>query len=213
MCRKIADKTQHIVVSVDYRLAPEHPYPAGLTDAYCTAEHLWGLLEKHTIKTTRHLTIAGDSGGGAMAATITQIATEQKAFSINRQVLIYPSLDYTMSQPSLEENGHGYLLTRETVTWYFDHYFKHQENREHASPLWLPIDSNYPSTLLLTAEFCPLRDEGFAFVEKLKHAHVQCAHVHFEDMIHAFMNMEDLTPKACEKLYSSIADFVVKGTS
>ncbi|MFD2177237.1 alpha/beta hydrolase [Veronia pacifica] len=212
ICRKLAIHTQHIVVSLDYRLAPEYPYPAGLTDCYQVARGIWPLLEKHKVSAVKSLSVAGDSGGGALAASLSQRACNDENLNIDKQILIYPSLDYTMNQPSLIENGTGYLLQTETIAWYFNNYFQHHENREQVSPLWQEIDAgHFPKTLLFTAEFCPLRDEGKAFVDKLEQAGVNIEHHHFDNMIHAFLNMETLTAKACQHVYQQAASFLNDG--
>ncbi len=110
ICRKIAKATNHIVISVDYRLSPENPYPAGLNDAYKIVENIWALLEKNGVEPEKKLTIAGDSGGGALSASICHKAQYDDNIKIDNQILIYPSLDYTMREKSVKENSKGYLL-------------------------------------------------------------------------------------------------------
>jgi acetyl esterase/lipase len=208
ICRKLALKTKHILVSVDYRLAPECPYPAGVKDAYYVAKNVWSTLDARQIKYQRCLAIAGDSAGGALSATVSHISQYDAGLEIKRQALIYPSLDYTLGLDSVDENAAGYLLQKEKIIWYFDHYFQHGENRKSASPLHMECTSSLPQTLVVTAGFCPLRDEGLAYVKKLKAAGVPVDHMHLEDMIHAFMNMEDLVKAECESVYEKISDFL-----
>jgi acetyl esterase/lipase len=208
ICRKLAHAARHIVVSVDYRLAPECPYPAGVKDAYSVVKNLWPILRGRNLNFAEKLSVAGDSGGGALCATVCHLAQFDAGVTIQRQALIYPSLDYTMHWPSIDQNGQGYLLERHKIAWYFDHYFQNAENRQAASPLYMAFTKALPASLVITAEFCPLRDEGFAYVEKLRKADVETDHFHLEDMIHAFMNMEDLVKESCEAVYTRIGRFL-----
>lgn len=208
ICRKLANKTEQIVVSVDYRLAPEFPYPIGLTDVYWAAKNVFNLLGSLKLSFKKSLSLVGDSGGAALIAEVAQKAQYDYTLNIDKQVLIYPSLDYTMTFPSIKENGNGYLLHKEKIAWYFDHYFSRGEDRYQASPLYRTVNKNLAACLLFTTEFCPLRDEGYAYVTKLESAQVKVKHVHFEDLIHTFVNLEDLVPESCEKLYADIAHFL-----
>ncbi len=208
ICRKIALSSQHIVVSPDYRLAPECPYPAGVHDAYNVAKRIWTTLDGRGLKYQRRLAIAGDSGGGALCATVAHKAQHDAGIDIRRQALIYPSLDYTINSASIEENGTGYLLEKKKIIWFFDNYFQDGENRKTASPLYMDFTNNLPETLMITAEFCPLRDEGFAYIEKMKSATIQVEHFYFDDMIHAFINMENLVQEECAAVYRKIGEFL-----
>ncbi len=208
ICRKLAAVSGQLVVSVEYRLAPEHPYPQGLTDCLAVTRHIWPALERQQRRVRRRLFLVGDSGGGAYVASISAQVQQEPRLNIDGQVLIYPSLDYTLKQPSVMENGRGYLLERSRIEWYFDHYFQQGEDRRAASPLYMPATSGLPPTLMITAGFCPLRDEGIAYLEKLRAAGVPCQHRHFPDMIHAYLNLEDLVPKACADTYQTIARFM-----
>lgn len=208
ICRKLAAASGQLVVSVEYRLSPEHPWPQGLNDCLEVTRHIWPVLERQQRRVRRRLFLAGDSGGGAYAASISAQAQQDPQLNIDGQILIYPSLDYTLSQPSVTENGRGYLLERPRIEWYFDHYFQHGEDRRAASPLYLPITAGLPPTLMITAGFCPLRDEGLAYLEKLRAAGVPCQHRHYPDMIHAYLNLEDLVPEACADTYQTIARFM-----
>ena len=129
--------------------------------------HLFKLLYRG-LHYQRRLSIAGDSGGGALCATVSHMSQYDPEANIRRQALIYPSLDYTLNSNSIEENGKGYFLQKENIIWYFDNYFQKGENRKSASPLHMEFTKQLPETLVITAEFCPLRDEGIAYVEKVK---------------------------------------------
>lgn len=212
ICRRMADACGRTLVSVEYRLAPENPYPAGLNDLLAVVKGLGAALDGNNIRHDNRWILMGDSGGGALCASASRLLQHRprdvSAGSIAAQVLIYPSLDYTMLQPSIEENGSGYLLEREKILWYFDHYFQRSENPRLASPLHGEFTGGLPPSLVVSAEFCPLRDEAFAYTEKLEQACVAVESLHFDNMIHAFMNLENLVPGACEKLYRHIGEYV-----
>lgn len=208
ICRKLALASGHLVVSVEYRLAPECPYPSGLDDCMNVVRNIWATLEDKACRVQRRLAVAGDSGGGALTATLSALLQHEAHNPIERQILIYPNLDYTLSQPSIERLAEGYLLEKSRIHWYYDQYFQRDEDRAAASPMFMPVTSNLPRTMIVTAGFCPLQDEAVAYLKKLDQADVPHAHLHFPDMLHAFLNMEDLVPDACEQVYQSIAEFL-----
>lgn len=208
ICRKLANKTQHIVVSVEYRLAPECRYPAGINDVYTVVQKIHNTLESVNIQHLPSLSLVGDSGGGAIVASITAKAQFDEHVNIDKQVLLYPSVDYTMNSTSMEQNAEGYLLQKGKIAWYFDHYFNENDDRVKASPLYGEFTKDLPATLVFTVEFCPLRDEGMKYVNNVLDAGVRAEHIHFDDMIHTFINMEDLVPEECEEVYRSIANFL-----
>lgn len=208
IARRLTQASSRITLSVEYRRSPDCPYPSGLEDVTQAAKGTFALLENLGIGHEKRLAIAGDSGGGALTASLSHRA--DTGFSIEKQVLIYPSLDYTLSMPSVEELAKGYLLEREKILWYLDHYFQKKENRKAVSPLFMEVTRPFPETLVVTAGFCPLKDEGKAYAEKLKQAGVSAIHEEFGDMIHGFLNLENLVPEACERFYRLAGDFLQK---
>lgn len=210
ICRRLAKASGRLVVSVEYRLAPEHPYPAALEDCMAVLQQLGSLEIPFHVDRTR-IALAGDSGGGALAATLASDLSRNQEIKLDRLILIYPSLDYTLAHPSLEENGHGYLLEAEKVRWYFAHYFQHDEDRSAASPLYMPL-AGLPATLVITAGYCPLRDEGLAYIEQLRNTDVPHEHLHLPDMIHAYLNLHNLVPTACERTYEAMGQFLRAST-
>lgn len=210
ICRKLALATRHIVVAADYRLAPECPYPAGVNDAYTVVQNLWATLDGREVNYLPRLSIAGDSGGGALVASVSGKAQFDEKVTIEKQVMVYPSLDYTMNTESMDLNATGYLLQKGKIAWYFDNYFQNGEDRKEASPLHQAITDGLPKTLLFTAEFCPLMDEGKQYCEKAIAAGAQVEHIHFDDMIHTFLNMEDLVKEECDAVYQAISEFLNK---
>lgn len=206
MCRKIANTSQCVVISVDYRLAPEHPYPEGLNDCIAILKHYQELLTG--ISYSDALYIAGDSAGGAICTSIVMQNTQNHIAKIDGQLLIYPSVDYTMSSDSVKTNGTGFLLESDKVAWYFDNYFQHNEDKQALSPLNAPMSKDMPRSLVITAGCDPLRDEGLAYAGALTAAGVSVTHYSFDHMVHAFINIEDLVPEECAKLYQLMAEFI-----
>ena len=210
VARHLAMATGNIVVSVDYRLAPENPYPAGLSDAKAVIENVWSLLESQHIPYTRQLTLIGDSGGGAFSTTLAAYFSREQPGFIHRLVLIYPSLDYTLNWPSVQENGAGKLLDESKIRWYFQQYFRNEEDRKQTSPLYLPLSQDFPPTLVVSGGLDPLRDENFAFVARLQAEGIPVQHVHFPGMTHAYLMLEDKVPQEAKATYLAIGDFVKK---
>ncbi|WOX04252.1 alpha/beta hydrolase [Microbulbifer pacificus] len=207
ICRRIAEACKRRVISVEYRVAPENPYPAALNDLLSVVRHLGGALDRKGIPHNGRWILMGDSGGGALCASASRLLQHQP-HNIDAQVLIYPSLDYTMQTPSIEENGRGYLLEKEKIHWYFQNYFQNAENPLLVSPLHGEFTRKMPATLVVTAEFCALRDEGVEYVRKVRDGGANAEHLHFNDMIHAFLNLENLVPDACGQLYRHIAEYL-----
>ena len=208
VARHLAMATGNIVVSVDYRRAPENPYPAGLSDAKAVIENIWSLLDSQHIPYARQLTLIGDSGGGAFSATLAAYFSREQPGFIHRLVLIYPSLDYTLNWPSVQENGAGKLLDESKIRWYFQQYFRNGEDRKQTSPLYLPLNQDFPSTLVVSGGLDPLRDENFAFVARLQAEGIPVQHVHFPGMTHAYLMLEDKVPQEAKATYLAIGDFV-----
>lgn len=216
--KKMAEATGSVVVAPEYRLAPENLYPAGIDDAHTVLQYLEATLNQHGLSCGGECTVAGDSAGGAITATLIQDWLANKIntnIRITRQVLIYAGLDYTLSQPSMQENAVGYLLETTRVAWYYDHYFTRHDDRELASPFWTDLQAlafhtpfELPKTLHLTAGYCPLRDEDIGYHEQMLKAGFHSEWYHFDNMIHAFVNMEDLCKEECATLYQLMGDFM-----
>jgi len=208
IARRLARATGNTVVAVDYRRAPESPYPSGLNDAREVLLKVYDILDEHHIPWKPNLTLVGDSGGGAFSATIAEDLQTQRPGFISKLVLIYPSLDYTLSWPSVGENAKGKLLDQSKIAWYFDQYFQNDEDRYALSPLYRPVTSSFPPTLVFSGGLDPLRDEDFAFVARLKANGIETRHVHFPDVVHAFLMIEDLSPQQAKEVYHDISEFV-----
>jgi len=208
--RELAQRTQSIVITVDYRLSPEHPYPNGLDDCQFALHNYQDVLEGLFFNDT--LYIAGDSAGGAICTSLVKRNIEQPQVSISKQILIYPSVDYTLTAPSVSENGQGFLLEISKVQWYFDCYFaknaRDNEFLKQASPLYGPFHQRMPTTLIITAGCDPLRDEGARYAQALAQVGVEVSHHQFDQMIHAYMLLHELVTDECEQTYALIEDFI-----
>ena len=212
IARRLAATSGNTVVAVEYRRAPESPYPAGLDDAREALLKVHSLLDEHHVLRNGPLTLIGDSGGGAFSATLAgEFQTSHPGY-ISRLVLIYPSLDYTLSWSSVQENGKGKLLDESKIAWYFSQYFRHNEDRHALSPLYRPLGKGFPPTLIFSGGLDPLRDEDFAFVARLKSAGIPVKHVHFPGMVHAFLMLDNLASQQNSQVYYDTATFISSTT-
>jgi acetyl esterase len=196
-CRLLAKRSGCLVVSVDYRLAPEHPWPAALEDAYAAARWLSNNAEQFSGDGSR-LAVAGDSAGGNLSATVSILARERGMPEIDRQILLYPAVTYMEPMESRAENGTGYFLTAEDLVWFVDHYIENELDAY--NPLTFPMQardlSELPPAFVMTNGFDPLRDEGIAYADRLREAGVEVEHTNYESMIHGFLNMEGIVDRA-----------------
>jgi acetyl esterase len=208
--RALCARTGCLVVSVGYRLAPEHRYPAQVEDALAVARWLDPNIAEHGGDPSR-MVVAGDSAG----ATLSAVLGHQLHGLFGLQVLLYPMTDLTMSQPSIDENAEGYLLTRNACE-----HFRSQYLGEHADlkdPLASPLFADdtqlagAPPALVVTAELDPLRDEGEAYAVRLREAGVPVDLVRFDGMIHAFFAFGAMIPAAGDAL-ELVAAAVQKST-
>ena len=190
VCHRLASGVPAVVVNVDYRLAPEHRFPAGVED--CDAATRW--VSDHAADLgadPARLAVAGDSAGGNLAAVVARRSRDRGGPPIAFQLLIYPATDMTRSLASHTENGTGYLLETDTMTWFLDHYLGGADARQpDASPLFAEDLSGLPPALVVTAEFDPLRDEGEAYAERLAEAGVAVTSSRYDGMIHGFYGMD-----------------------
>lgn len=193
ICRRIALATNHIVISPEYRLAPENPYPAAERDAFAVAKRALPTLTALTIAYTNDVTVCGDSAGGYLAAMTALSLQGDAAVPLTHQILIYPCLDMTSSFPSIQENCNaktGFLP--EKLVWYFGEYFPATVNRKDVSPLYRQLTSSLVPALVITTEFCPFRDEGKAYVGALQAAGVQAEWYNYTNMVHSYLNFEKI---------------------
>jgi acetyl esterase len=190
VCRHLTNAADCAVVSVDYRLAPEHPFPAATEDAVAAVEWVADEGEELGVDSDR-LAVGGDSAGGNLAAVVSLVARNRHGPAIDRQVLIYPATSASDDWPSTRENADGYFLTRSEMEWFGDQYFEsdlHARN-PYAFPLQACDHGGLPPATVVTAGLDPLRDEGVAYAEALADAGVDVTHRNYEGMIHGFASM------------------------
>ncbi len=186
VCRSLAEAADCIVISVDYRLAPEHVYPAAVEDAY--AATCWAAANAAALGGSGRLAVTGESAGGNLAAVVCQKARDESGPVIDFQLLAYPVVDHDLSRQSYADNGEGYLLETGTMVWFWDHYCEPERRSEPAaSPLRAESLAGLPPAVVLTAEFDPLRDEGAAYAEALAAAGVRAKHICFDGLVHDFL--------------------------
>jgi acetyl esterase len=212
MARNLCRGARAVVVSTDYRLAPEHPFPAAADDAVAAARWIAGHLEElggtdlgGTVSTP--LAVAGDSAGGNLAAVVAQQLTSDGT-PLAGQFLIYPGVDAQGGYPSRTENGSGYFLEGDTIDWFLRHYagswpdFKDPR----LSPLYGDLPG-LPPAIIVTAEFDPLRDEGEAYGNALEAAGVRADIRRYGGMIHGFFDMGAFSPAAAAAIAEGCAHF------
>jgi acetyl esterase len=197
VCRKLADEGQLIVISVDYRLAPEHKFPAAVDDAVAATTWIAGHAKQLGIDASR-LMIGGDSAGGNLAALVAISARDGNGPAIAGQVLIYPAVDFAMKHASHREPETSVLLTHSVIKWFTGLYLNSATdgNDWRASPARATTLAGLPPAYVLTAGADPLRDEGDEYAERLRQAGVAVTYRHFPGQFHGFFTMRRLLPQA-----------------
>ncbi len=192
ICANMAKQTGHTVVSVNYRLAPENPFPAGLEDCYYVTREI--MINPCIVNCQfKDITIIGDSAGGNLAAALALMAKQKGEFMPRRQILLYPAthFDHSEASPfqSVRDYGKEYLLTAERIETYMQLYTQNEKNRHNplVAPLLAPDLSHQPKTLIITAECDPLRDEGEAYGKKLREAGNDVRIIRIAEALHGFL--------------------------
>ncbi len=190
LCRELANHSGCALASVDYRLAPEHRFPAAVDDALAATRWLHRQAASLNLDPAR-IAVGGDSAGGNLAAVVSIAARDAGDLPLAWQLLIYPATDQHRTAPSHERNGQGYLLTSDTMTYFTGHYIPDAAAYAdwRASPLLHPDLSRLPPALVLTAGYDPLRDEGIAYAQRLSEAGTRATLLSFERQIHGFILM------------------------
>jgi acetyl esterase len=207
VCRHLAKQAQAVVVSVDYRLAPEHKFPAAAEDCYAAtcwvAEHAAALGAD-----AKRLCVGGDSAGGNLAAVVSLMARDRGKPKIAFQMLIYPVTNHAYDTASYRDNAEGYLLTKDAMVWFWNHYLKAENDgaNPYASPLRAARFAGLPPAMVVTAEFDPLRDEGEAYAEKLRQAGVPVKLKRYDGLIHGFFSMIGFFDQAKQAVADAAAE-------
>ena len=206
VCRKLANESGLTVISVEYRLAPEHTFPVAAEDCYAVAKWVAENAQQLKVDGSR-MAVAGDSAGGNLAAVTSLMARDRGEPQISFQLLVYPVVDGTMSFPSIKENAEGYLLTAKDMAWFYDHYAPEGVDRKSAylSPLYAPDLTKLPPALVITAEYDPLRDEGEAYADALQQAGVEARSSRYDGMIHGFFGLDAIVPAAAPAMEEAAA--------
>jgi len=197
VCRKLADEGQLRVIAVDYRLAPEHKFPAAVMDAIAATQWIAANAKALGIDAAR-LLVGGDSAGGNLAAVVAIAARDGGGPALAGQVLIYPATDFAMTHPSHREPETSVILTHSVINWFRDHYLRGPEDAAdwRASPARIGTLAGLPPAYVLTAGADPLRDEGDEYARRLREAGVPVTHRSFPGQFHGFFTMGKLLQQA-----------------
>ena len=198
LCRELADGAGLVVIAVDYRLGPEHRFPAAYDDAAAATRWIHTHADLLGVDPTR-IAVGGDSAGGNLAAAVCLGLRDAPApVPIAFQLLVYPATDMRRGHRSHATNGEGYLLTSATIAWFHDHYIDDPKDDLdwHASPLLHPDHAALPPALVVTAGYDPLRDEGLDYARVLTDAGNRAEYVCFERQIHGFITMGKVLDEA-----------------
>lgn len=201
----IAAEAHVLVVSVDYRLAPEHPFPGPAEDCYDATAWIADHATELNAEPGR-LAVMGDSAGGNLAAVVALMARDRGTPEIAAQLLIYPTVDLTHSFPSVEENANAPILGREDVRTNARNYL-HNSPRERTDPYASPLRAKHedlPPALVQTAQFDPLRDEGAAYADALREAGVDVEYTNYLDAVHGYISLPGLVPEAKDALAEAV---------
>lgn len=203
-CRMIANRAECVVVSVDYRLSPEHKFPAPLEDAYAAVKWIAENGETISVDSNR-LAVGGDSAGGNLAAAVSLMAKDKNGPVISYQLLVYPTLNYSFDTESYLAFEEGYLLSTKDLEWFWNHYLQDEKDgiNPYASPLLAEDLSGLPPALIIVAEFDQLRDDGEAYGKRLKEAGIPTEITRYEGMIHNFYLMPAVFPQGKEAIEQS----------
>ncbi len=189
LCREVVRESGCVVMATDYRLAPEHPFPGAVEDAYAATE--WAAAHTDDLDGDGSLAVMGDSAGGNLSAAVTLMARDHDGPAIDFQALVYPAVSASEDWDSYAENAEGYYLTAEDMEWFSECYYgsiAHDAN-PYAHPLVACDHAGLPPASIVTAGFDPLRDQGVAYAEALDDAGVDVTHRNYADMIHGFFSM------------------------
>jgi len=199
--RALANRSECAVLAIEYRLAPEHVFPAGLEDCYAALQ--WADRHKGDLGLGDvPLVVAGDSAGGNLAAVVAVMARDRKGPALAAQLLIYPATSSGQDTPSYTERGTGSLLTKADMVWFWNHYAPEgmDRNDPRMSVLLTEDLGRLPPAVLAIAEFDPLRDEGVAYGRKLASADTAVTVLYYRDLPHGFLTFYQMSPGASRAL-------------
>ena len=202
LCSNVAVSTRAVVVSVEYRLAPDHRFPAAAEDCYAALVDVVARAAEFGADPDR-VAVMGDSAGGNLAAVVSLMARDRSGPPIAHQGLIYPAVDLTMSSPSLEENAHAPILTRAECLAFRNHYLDEKDQRNpYASPLFAEDHAGLPPALIQVAEHDPIRDDGYRYADELRAAGVPVRLTEYAGMPHGYAWF----PRICRSAQQALAE-------
>jgi len=213
LCARLAKHAGVLVVAIDYRLAPEHKFPAAVED--CVAAYRW--LRAHARGLGgdgARVAVAGDSAGGNLSAVVSQLTAAGATPVPTCQALIYPAVDCSFDTNSHRDLENGHVIPRDRVLWYMDQYLRSEADKAdlRAAPLRAPSLAGQPPTLIVTAGFDPLRDEGHAYADRLRAAGVDVVDREYPGQIHAFVSLTKAIPQGMAATLE-VADYLRKRLS
>jgi acetyl esterase len=208
VCRRLCIMNKALVLSVDYRLAPEHIFPAAHKDAYRALVWAHQHIQEYNGNPDK-IMVAGDSAGGTLAACMAHRVKQEKTMQLLGQILVYPWVDGKINAPSVDRNGTGYFLTKETMLWFQKKYTPDPKDfcNPGVSPLYEKDFTGLPPAFILTAEFDPLLDDGRSYAEKLKSANNNVRYKEYKGLVHGFFNIPKIDREAMGAYYD-VKDFI-----
>ena len=187
LCRRLAAHSGCAVVSVDYGLSPENPFPGPVNDCYDATQHVISNASQLNVDASR-LAVAGDSAGGHLAASVAIKAQEEAGPEIALQILMYPVIEPKFDRGSYQEFAEGFGLTRKNMIWFWRQFLDGQDPFPHAVPSHAKLHRGMPPAMVITAEYDVLSDEGNAYARQLQAAGVDVFHRQYDGMLHAFLH-------------------------
>jgi acetyl esterase/lipase len=206
-CRTITNTANCIVISVEYRLAPEHKFPAAVEDAYASTK--WAATNARSFSgDSSRIAVGGDSAGGNLATVVCLMAKELGGPKVIYQVLIYPAVGSSLDSPSAREYGEGYFLTRDDMVWFSTNYLRNEKDLfdPHFAPLLAEDLQGLPGALIITGEFDPIRDNGEAYAKRLSNAGVPVKLSRYDGMIHGFVSMAGVLDQGTKAISQIASD-------
>lgn len=206
LCRLLANEASCRVIAVDYRLAPEHKFPAAIDDAFAATVWIEANAASLGVDANR-LAVGGDSAGGGLAASVAQMMQVKGKAKLAFQLLLFPVTHIGGDTISLRDFAENYFLETQTLNWFYDHYVPNADDRNdpRASPLLCEDLSGLPPAYVVVAGFDPLHDEGAAYAEKLRDAGVSVTLDDYPDMVHDFIYLQSVLPQAPDALKTAAA--------
>lgn len=208
-CRLIAEATQRIVISVDYRLSPEYKFPIPLEDSYTALKWVSENIHIHN-GISSNIVVGGDSAGGNLAAAVSMMSRDHNGPKINAQILIYPVTSLSYDTKSYQEFAEGPILSRDLMMWFGNHYIRKESDKKncYVAPLLAEDLTSLPSALVITAENDVLRDEGLLYAERLRNAGIKVESLCEEGLVHGYFSNTALFQDRIKNTIRRIVEFL-----